>query len=180
MSLWHYTFSTPLFNRGECWSAGCLCWWEAVSCKIFFSSVFQSSCSSRLTCTAIILFFSVVFPGRRVEVMFINAEKFVCTGEELVVYTSVLSNRKFMMTSSNGNIFCVTGPVWEEFIGHQLIPLTKASDAEVWCFLWSAPEQMPVLIMMSLYCGHIFSLHIYVFWSTFLCSRVARCPWPIY
>ena len=24
---------------------------------------------------------------------------------------------------------------------HRWIPLTKASDAEVWCFLWSAPEQ---------------------------------------
>ena len=25
-----------------------------------------------------------------------------------------------------------------EFTGHQWIPLTKASDAELWCFLWSA------------------------------------------
>ena len=25
--------------------------------------------------------------------------------------------------------------------GHWWIPLTKASDAELWCFLWSAPEQ---------------------------------------
>ena len=34
-----------------------------------------------------------------------------------------------------------TGPLWEEFSGYRLIPLTKASDAELWCFLWSAPEQ---------------------------------------
>ena len=40
--------------------------------------------------------------------------------------------RFYMMTSSNGNIF--------RFTGHQWIPLTKASDAELWCFLWSAPE----------------------------------------
>ena len=69
------------------------------------------------------------------------------------------------MTSSNGNIFCVTGPLCGEFTGHRLIPLTKASDAELWCFLWSAPKQTvetttetPVrldaieLIMTSLWC----------------------------
>ena len=46
-----------------------------------------------------------------------------------------------MMTSSNENIFHVTGPLWMESTGHRWIPLTKASDAELWCFLWSAPEQ---------------------------------------
>ena len=44
------------------------------------------------------------------------------------------------MTSSNGNIFRVTGPLCGEFTGHRWIPRTKASDAELWCFLWSAPE----------------------------------------
>ena len=34
----------------------------------------------------------------------------------------------FMMTSSNGNIFHVTGPLWGESTG-------------VWCFLWFATEQ---------------------------------------
>ena len=47
----------------------------------------------------------------------------------------------FMMTSSNGNIFRVTGPLWGWSIGDRWIPLTKASDAELWCFLWSAPEK---------------------------------------
>ena len=42
-----------------------------------------------------------------------------------------------MMTSSNGNLFRVTGPFCGEFTGHRWIPLTKASDAEPWCFLWS-------------------------------------------
>ena len=46
-----------------------------------------------------------------------------------------------MMTSSNGNLFHVTGPLWREFTSDRWIPLTKASDAEPWCFLWSAPEQ---------------------------------------
>ena len=39
------------------------------------------------------------------------------------------------MTPSNRNIFRVTGPLCGEFTGHRWIPLTKASDAELWCFL---------------------------------------------
>ena len=39
------------------------------------------------------------------------------------------------MTSSNGNIFRVTGPLWGELTGHRWIPLTTASYAELWCFL---------------------------------------------
>ena len=38
---------------------------------------------------------------------------------------------KPMMTSSNGNIFSVTGPLRGEFTGHRWIPRTKASDAEL-------------------------------------------------
>ena len=48
---------------------------------------------------------------------------------------------RWMMTSSNGTIFRVTGHLWGESTGHQWIPLLKANDAELWCFLWSAPEQ---------------------------------------
>ena len=48
-------------------------------------------------------------------------------------------NNAHMMTSSNGNIFHVTGLLCGEFTGHRWIPRTKASDAELWCFLWSAP-----------------------------------------
>ena len=43
-----------------------------------------------------------------------------------------------MMTSSNGNKFRVAAPIWED---DRWIPLTKASDADFWWFLWSAPEQ---------------------------------------
>ena len=45
-----------------------------------------------------------------------------------------------MMTSSNGNIFRVTGHLSGEFTGYRWIPRTNASDAEFWCFLWSAHE----------------------------------------
>ena len=36
--------------------------------------------------------------------------------------------------------FGVTGHLYGEFTGHRLIPHTKATDTELWCFLWSAPE----------------------------------------
>ena len=45
-----------------------------------------------------------------------------------------------VMTSSNGNIFRVTGHLCGEFTSHRWIPRTKASDAELWCFLWSASD----------------------------------------
>ena len=44
------------------------------------------------------------------------------------------------MTSSNGNIFCVTGLLCGEFTGNRWIPRTKASDAKLWSFLWSTTE----------------------------------------
>ena len=53
--------------------------------------------------------------------------------------TSLTHHSGSMMTSSNGNIFRVTGPLCGEFTGHRWIPLTMASNAELWCFLWSAP-----------------------------------------
>ena len=49
-----------------------------------------------------------------------------------------LSHR--MITSSYANIYNVTGPLCGEFTGHRWIPITKASDAELWYFLWSVPE----------------------------------------
>ena len=44
-----------------------------------------------------------------------------------------------MMTSSNWNISRVTDHLCVEFTGHRWIPRTKASDAELWCFLSYAP-----------------------------------------
>ena len=49
---------------------------------------------------------------------------------------------QYMITSSNGNIFRVTGPLCGEFTGDRWIPLTKASDAELRCFLWTAPKRL--------------------------------------
>ena len=38
------------------------------------------------------------------------------------------------------NIFRITGHLCGEFCGPRWIPHTKASDEELWCLLWSAPE----------------------------------------
>ena len=46
-----------------------------------------------------------------------------------------------MMTSLNGTSFALLAPLWGESTGRRWIPLTKASDAELSCFLWSRPEQ---------------------------------------
>ena len=46
-----------------------------------------------------------------------------------------------MMTSSNGNTFRVTGPLWGEYTYYRWNSLTKARDVEYSCFRRSAPEQ---------------------------------------
>ena len=59
-----------------------------------------------------------------------------------------------LMTWSNGSIFSVTGLLWGESTSHWWISSPKSqwyrtlvfslictSDAELWCFLWSAPQQ---------------------------------------
>ena len=50
------------------------------------------------------------------------------------------SSSAYIMTSSNGNICRVTGHLCGKFTGPRWIPRTKASDAELWCFLWSVSE----------------------------------------
>ena len=82
-----------------------------------------------------------------------------------VIVTLLGGNESYMMTASNGSIFCITGPFRGESTGHQWIPLTKANDVKLWCFPWSAPGQRAeqtiktlviwdaiALIMMSLEC----------------------------
>ena len=56
----------------------------------------------------------------------------------------------YTMTSPNENIFRVTDHLCGEFTGHRWILRTKASDAELWCFLWSAPEWTVELIIVRL------------------------------
>ena len=51
------------------------------------------------------------------------------------------SDAYITVTSSNGHIFRVMGPLWGESTCHRWIPIRKASDAELWCFLRSASKQ---------------------------------------
>ena len=59
-----------------------------------------------------------------------------------LLHSELPQDRRYshMITSSNGIIFRVTGHLCGEFTGPRWIPRTKASDADLWCFLWSAPE----------------------------------------
>ena len=58
--------------------------------------------------------------------------------QDVVGRSHLTVKKRIMMTSSNGNIFSVAGHLCGEFTGHRWIPRTKASDEELWCFLWSA------------------------------------------
>ena len=62
--------------------------------------------------------------------------KYSCTN---IFHRRSLYTFYFMVTSLNGNIFHITGPLCGEFTGPRWIPRTKASDAELWCFLLSVP-----------------------------------------
>ena len=58
---------------------------------------------------------------------------YVFSNGSYIILQPLFNNNAFrysMMTSSNGNIFGVTGHLCEEFTGPRWIPRTKASDAE--------------------------------------------------
>ena len=59
------------------------------------------------------------------DVSFVNRHRFWCMSTEALPEPVLTYNT---MTSSNRNIFSVTGPLWGESTGHLWIPLTKASD----------------------------------------------------
>ena len=101
------------------------------------------------------------------------------------------TENNFMLTSSNKNIFRVTGPLWEESTGHRWIPLTKASDAEPWCFLWCAPQQtveqrveLPVIwefmISMWRHCNATMTPFIFMFTMSLVLLNIEtatqQCP----
>ena len=61
-------------------------------------------------------------------------------GDCIVVY-GLNRTSKIMTTSSNGNIFRVTGDLCGEFTSLRWFPRKKFSDAELWCFLWSTSDE---------------------------------------
>ena len=76
-----------------------------------------------------------------------------------VIYLGRLNFANFMMTSSNGNIFCVTGHLFGEFTGHRWIlaqrPVTRSFDVfcdlrlnkrlskQSWCW-WFGTQSRPL------------------------------------
>ena len=71
----------------------------------------------------------------------------------------------------NGNIFCVTGPLWVESTGHQLIPLTKASNAELWCYFDLCPNNQ---LSKQLKCRW-FEMPSHSLW--YHCNVHSHIPW---
>ena len=62
------------------------------------------------------------------------------TKQLAIIYLNQCSCPSLVMTSSNRIIFHITGHLCGEFNSHRWISCTKASDVELWCFLWSGPE----------------------------------------
>ena len=112
-------------------------WWNVVryfvTLKIFcFLKFAEISCHIQSVQQPFILSFLCCLQSDFKLVIFSYTDILVQDGSNSIMLT--------MMTSWNGNIFCVTGHLCGEFTGHWWIPRIKASDAELWCFLWSAPE----------------------------------------
>ena len=62
--------------------------------------------------------------------------------------TTYIRSAILMMTSSDGNIFRVTGHLCGEFTGHRWIPRKKASDAELWCGLVVLLSRLGIRILL--------------------------------
>ena len=90
----------------------------------------------------------------RVAILMYNIGKCLISDSQMRLYfpnandyvATLLHSGKFqppynIMTSSNGNIFRVNCLLWGESTGkRRWIPVTKTSEAELGCFLWSALE----------------------------------------
>ena len=68
-----------------------------------------------------------------------NILRFVVSRSIVVIFSiwsgfSRAISHMFMMTSSNGNIFRVTGHLRGELTGHRWVPHTMASDLDLWRF----------------------------------------------
>ena len=70
--------------------------------------------------------------------------------EKLIIYLHItlrFRKRYELLTHGPGENHRTVAKFWNVFrrthdvTGHGRIPLRKASDAELWCFLWSAPKQ---------------------------------------
>ena len=82
------------------------------------------------------------FPGwkhyrSKVENQFEKCRRQIMTAEVFVQSRAIKQVAQKVLIhddASDGNIFRVTDHLCGELTGHRWIPLTKASDAELWCF----------------------------------------------
>ena len=111
-------------------------WWEITFFYVQFANANSSQHACIITSCDFVLPYCVMGLGHPCYTSLepINHLKL----ESLLIV--LLETQFITMTSSNGNIFRVTGHLGGEFTGPRWIPHTKASDAELWCFLWSASE----------------------------------------
>ena len=75
-----------------------------------------------------------------------------------------------MMTSSNGNILCVTGHLCGEFTGPRWIPRTKASDTELRFFFCDLRSKK---LLSKQSWGWLFETLLYPLWR----HRNDQCSW---
>ena len=109
--------------------------WINTSCEFIMNDCITTTKQSTTNPCAYFLGYTVICWSLRCPVAILNAWS-PNTG-----YRLSLGALLVMMTSSNGNLFRVTGHLCGKFTGHRWISHTKASDAELWCLLWSAPER---------------------------------------
>ena len=82
-----------------------------------------------------------------------------------------------MTSSSNGTFFGVSHPLCGEFTAHRWIPLTKASDAELWYFLWSALEQTTALTIETPVICDVIALIMTSIWCVDFIYTDTRTMW---
>ena len=77
-----------------------------------------------------------------------RCQYYALTRYKLTVLCSIIYALNTPINQHQMETFSALPETWKirEFTGHQWIPLTKASDAELWCFLWSPREQTVELI----------------------------------
>ena len=88
------------------------------------------------------------------------------------------------------HFFLVTGPLWGEFIGHRWNPLTKASEAEPWCFFnlrlnkrlskQSWGWWFETLRSLWRHCNESYHEHIGALTARSTCLNSVSCVFPIY